>query len=84
MSLDILWEEMLGSRFALLYPELARHLILVNPIGLENYLLYSAYKDVDFFYQKELKLTSEDIISYQKNTIMMESGTKNTLSSQIL
>ncbi len=57
---------MLGSRFALLYPKLTRHLILVNPIGLENYLLYSEYKDVDFFYQNELKLTSADIISYQK------------------
>ena len=53
-------------------------------MGLENYLLYSEYKDVDFFYQKELKLTSGDIISYQKNTIMMESETKNTLSSQII
>ena len=63
MSLDILWEECTA---AILYPELTRHLILVNPIGLENYLLYSEYKDVDFFYQKELKLTSADIILYQK------------------
>ena len=33
---------------------------------MENYLLYSEYKDVDFFYQKESKLTSADVISYQK------------------
>ena len=56
---------MLGSRFALLYPDLQG----IHPSKsnrLENYLLYSEYKDVNFFYQNELKLTSADIISYQK------------------
>lgn len=57
---------MLASRFALLYPSITSHLTLLNPIGLENYLLYSEYKDIDFFYKKELKLTAEDVIKYQK------------------
>ena len=83
MSLDILWEECSAH-------DLPCYILTLQgshpskSIGLENYLLYSEYKDVDFFYQNELKLTSADIISYQKNTIMMETGTKNTLSSQIL
>jgi pimeloyl-ACP methyl ester carboxylesterase len=57
---------MLASRFALLYPSITSHLTLLNPIGLENYLLYSEYKDIDFFYKKELKLTAEDVKKYQK------------------
>ena len=57
---------MLASRFALFYPEMTLRLVLVNPIGLENYLLYEEYKDVDFFYQTELKKTAEDIVTYQK------------------
>lgn len=57
---------MLASRFALLYPDVTTQLILVNPIGLENYLQYVQYKDVDFFYQKELNKTPESIVSYQR------------------
>ncbi|WP_158771304.1 alpha/beta fold hydrolase [Paraglaciecola sp. L1A13] len=57
---------MLASRFALLYPESTAKLLLVNPIGLENYLLYSQYKDVSFFYQQELKKSAESIQAYQK------------------
>ncbi|GAA4437726.1 alpha/beta hydrolase [Bremerella cremea] len=57
---------MLASRFALLYPDATEKLILVNPIGLENYLQYVQYKDVDFFYQNELKQSPEKIVAYQK------------------
>ena len=57
---------MVGSRFALLYPDMTDRLTLVNPIGLENYLDYVVYKDVDFFYQNELKQQPEKIVTYQK------------------
>lgn len=57
---------MLASRFALLYPDTTQKLILVNPIGLENYLQYVLYKDVDFFYQNELQQAPEKIVAYQK------------------
>lgn len=57
---------MLASRFALLYPEVTDQLTLVNPIGLENYLNYVDYKDVEFFYQNELQQQSENIVSYQQ------------------
>ncbi len=56
---------MLASRFALLYPDATEKLILVNPIGLEDYLKYSEYKDVSFFYGKELKKKPLNIINYQ-------------------
>lgn len=57
---------MLATRFALDYPEAAEKLILVNPIGLENYLQFVEYRDVGFFYANELKRTSEKIKDYQR------------------
>ncbi|MEX2964436.1 alpha/beta fold hydrolase [Microbulbifer sp. TYP-18] len=57
---------MLASRFALLYPEITQQLILINPIGLENYLQYVEYKDIDFFYKNELSNTAEKIRNYQR------------------
>ena len=57
---------MLASRFALLFPSMTQRIILVNPIGLENYLNFVEYKDVNFFYEKELKLKYQSIINYQK------------------
>ena len=57
---------MLASRFTLMYPQLTQLLILVNPIGLENYLQYVEYKDTDFFYGNELAKTPEGIKRYQQ------------------
>jgi pimeloyl-ACP methyl ester carboxylesterase len=57
---------MLASRFGLMYPEMTTQLILVNPIGLENYLQYVEYKDTDFFYKNELAKTPEGIKRYQQ------------------
>ncbi len=57
---------MLASRFALMYPQMVQQLILLNPIGLENYLQYAEYKDTDFFYQLELAKTPEGIRRYQQ------------------
>ena len=57
---------MLASRFALMYPDFTTQLVLVNPIGLENYLQYEQYKDVAFFYEMESAQTADKIISYQK------------------
>jgi len=57
---------MLASRFALLYPDSTKELVLVNPIGLENYLQYVQYKDVDFFYENELEKSADKIVAYQK------------------
>ncbi|MFT2090634.1 alpha/beta fold hydrolase [Paraglaciecola sp. 2405UD69-4] len=57
---------MLASRFALMYPQTTQELILLNPIGLENYLSYVEYKDTNFFYQNELKKTAQGVKSYQQ------------------
>jgi pimeloyl-ACP methyl ester carboxylesterase len=57
---------MLASRFALMYPQVTQQLVLLNPIGLENYLQYVEYKDSDFFYKSELAKTSDSIKRYQQ------------------
>ena len=57
---------MLASRFALMYPDTTQELILVNPIGLENYLEYEVYKDTNFFYRNELAKTPESVKRYQQ------------------
>ena len=57
---------MLASRFALMYPNATKKLILLNPIGLENYLQYVDYKDTNFFYKNELSKTPEGVKKYQQ------------------
>tara|TARA_R110002073_G_scaffold1620_1_gene11325 strand:- start:16711 stop:17715 length:1005 start_codon:yes stop_codon:yes gene_type:complete len=56
---------MLATRYTLMYQNDVERLILVNPIGLEDYLKFVQYKDVQFFYQNEVKKTPADIKAYQ-------------------
>jgi len=56
---------MLATRFALMYPEITEKLILENPIGLEDYKVYSSYQTVDQWYSSELKSDYESIRKYQ-------------------
>ncbi|BBW91763.1 alpha/beta hydrolase [Pseudoalteromonas sp. PS1M3] len=57
---------MLASRFALMYPNTTTKLVLLNPIGLENYLHYVEYKDTNFFYKNELAKTPKGVKKYQQ------------------
>ena len=56
---------MLAARFVLMYPETATKLVLVNPIGLEDWKLKVPYRPVGWWYERELKKTAEDIKKYQ-------------------
>jgi pimeloyl-ACP methyl ester carboxylesterase len=58
---------MLATRMALMYPNEVEKLILVNPIGLEDWKLKVPYKNVHDLYQIELKNSEEKIRDYQKN-----------------
>ncbi|WP_158967527.1 alpha/beta fold hydrolase [Paraglaciecola sp. L3A3] len=58
---------MLAVTFAVNYSQAVNKLILINPIGLEDYSKYVQFKDVNFFYQNELKATMSKAINYQKN-----------------
>lgn len=57
---------MLATRYALTYPAHTSKLILINPIGLEDYLEYTTYPSLDQSYAAELKKTPEGIIAYQR------------------
>lgn len=57
---------MLATRFALMYPEHTQNLILVNPIGLEDWKVKIPYQSVDDWYKSELEKDYEAIKKYQQ------------------
>jgi pimeloyl-ACP methyl ester carboxylesterase len=58
---------MLAARFALAYPGTVEQLVLVNPIGLEDWQAAGVpYQSVDAAYQGELKTSFASIKAYQQ------------------
>ena len=57
---------MLATRFALMYPELVTHLILEDPIGLEDYRAFVPYASLEQLYQSEMNASEESIRNYHK------------------
>lgn len=56
---------MLSIRYTVMFPDQVTHLILENPIGLEDYKLKVPYQSVDSLYKKELKQNYEGMKKYQ-------------------
>ncbi|RUR46305.1 alpha/beta fold hydrolase [Vreelandella populi] len=64
---------MLATRFALMYPEQTEQLVMVNPIGLEDWkALGVPYQSIDEGYQSELEKTAEGIRAYQESTYYVD------------
>ena len=60
---------MLAARYALLYPEQVEQLVLVNPIGLEDWkALGVPWRSVDEWYARELKTSAASIRQYEQAT----------------
>ncbi|MCH5654492.1 alpha/beta fold hydrolase [Pseudomonas syringae] len=60
---------MLATRYALMYPKQTEKLVMVNPIGLEDWkALGVPYRSVDQWYERELKTTAEGIRAYEQKT----------------
>ncbi|WP_111745711.1 alpha/beta fold hydrolase [Salinisphaera orenii] len=60
---------MLAVRFALMYPDFIHRLVLVNPIGLEDWKAKGVpYRGVPAWYQRELNKDYEAIKAYQKES----------------
>jgi pimeloyl-ACP methyl ester carboxylesterase len=57
---------MLATRFTLMYPQMVTHLILENPIGLEDYRPIVPYMTIEEAYQNELNATEEGVRNYHK------------------
>jgi pimeloyl-ACP methyl ester carboxylesterase len=58
---------MLATRFALMYPSVTNKLVLVNPIGLEDWKRKVPYAGIDKQYKKELKQNYDSLKKYQLN-----------------
>jgi len=60
---------MLATRFALMYPNITTHLILTNPLGLEDWKAIGVpWQTVDFLYRGELATNYTSIRTYQQAT----------------
>ena len=60
---------MLGMRYALMYPNDAEQLVLVNPIGLEDWKAKGVpWQSIDAWYQQDLKTTADSIRNYERAT----------------
>ncbi|KAH7396679.1 Alpha/Beta hydrolase protein [Phaeosphaeria sp. MPI-PUGE-AT-0046c] len=60
---------MLGTRFSLMYPNSTSHLILTNPIGLEDWkALGVPYRSIDQIWEDEKATTYNSIRNYQQAT----------------
>jgi pimeloyl-ACP methyl ester carboxylesterase len=59
---------MLAVRYAIAYPEATERLVLVNPIGLEDYAALVPLRTVDDWYRQELAQTPEKIREYQRTS----------------
>lgn len=57
---------MLAVRYAVSYPAATERLVLVNPIGLEDYAARIPPRTVDDWYAQELKATPESLRAYQQ------------------
>ena len=60
---------MLGIRYALMYPDGLDQLVLVDPIGLEDWKAKGVpWQSVDVLYQQELQTTADRIRDYERTT----------------
>jgi pimeloyl-ACP methyl ester carboxylesterase len=60
---------MLAVRYALMYPQSVDQLVLVDPIGLEDWKAKGVpWQSVDAWYQQELHSTAESIRDYERST----------------
>ncbi|CAN7549443.1 alpha/beta fold hydrolase [Duganella sp. LjRoot269] len=59
---------MLAVRYALQYPQQVEQLLMVNPIGLEDWKAQGVpYRTVDQWYQRELKLSAKSVRDYERS-----------------
>jgi pimeloyl-ACP methyl ester carboxylesterase len=60
---------MLAARYALMYPDAVSQLVMVNPIGLEDWkALGVPHRSVDQWHERELKLSADSVRAYEKST----------------
>ena len=68
---------MLAVHMSTMYSRQVSKLVLVNPIGLEDYLKYVEFKDPSFFYKIEINKTINKFRDYQKKNYYDGKWSKN-------
>jgi pimeloyl-ACP methyl ester carboxylesterase len=60
---------MLAIRYGLMYPEAVDQLVLVDPVGLEDWKAKGVpWQSIDAWYQQELRTTADSIREYERST----------------
>jgi pimeloyl-ACP methyl ester carboxylesterase len=60
---------MLAVRYALMYPQATEALVLVDPVGLEDWQAKGVpWPAIDAWYQREVKTTAERLRNYERDT----------------
>lgn len=59
---------MIGARYALMFPDEVDKLVMVNPIGLEDWAEKVPYLPVDTWYERELKQTPDGVRAYMTDS----------------
>lgn len=59
---------MLATRYALMFPERVKKLLLEDPIGLEDYRTFVPYINTEAQYKTELKATAESVRKYYQSS----------------
>ena len=59
---------MLATRIALSYSDQVQKLVLINPIGLEDYRTLTSYRSIDEHFANELKSNEQSIKKYQQES----------------
>ncbi|AUX42858.1 alpha/beta hydrolase [Sorangium cellulosum] len=59
---------MLAARYALMFEGRAERLVLVNPIGLEDWKTVVPYRSIDAWFKQELAATPDSIRDYQRKS----------------
>jgi pimeloyl-ACP methyl ester carboxylesterase len=59
---------MLATRYSLMYPDRVEKLVLVNPIGLEDWKTVVPYHSVDQWFEQEKKVTADSVREYQRTS----------------
>ena len=70
---------MLATRYALMWPQQVQQLVMVNPIGPEDWKARGVpHITVDQWYQRELKVSADGIRQYEKTPTTPGSGSRST------
>jgi pimeloyl-ACP methyl ester carboxylesterase len=60
---------MLAARYALMYPDATRALVLVDPVGLEDWQAKGVpWPTIDQWFERDLKTTAERLRNYERET----------------